>query len=80
MAVASPDQTASVYLGYLRVREEELILEVLQCGIIQGELPLERTVGNPALALERSTRMLDNVQKVHTWQPAVRDRIKERPQ
>jgi len=44
---------------------EELLLEVVQCCVVELELPLEGAVGDTAMPLEHGHRVVENLLKGH---------------
>jgi hypothetical protein len=60
-----PDQAASRVIDHLRIRIEELLLQVVQRCIIELELPLEGTVGQAPPALEHGYRLVEDLLKGH---------------
>jgi hypothetical protein len=58
-------QAAALVIYDLRMGVEERVLEVLERNGVQGELPLQRTIGHTAPALEQGKGLIKDVLKRH---------------
>jgi hypothetical protein len=56
-------------IDHLRIRIEELLLKVVQCCIIELELPLEDAVGQASASLEHGYRLVEDLLKGHRPPP-----------
>src|SRR5215468_8758925 len=60
----SPDHTSTIVIDH-RVREEQLVFQGLTGRVIQLELDLERSIGQPASLLEELDNLVDHLIEVH---------------
>jgi hypothetical protein len=60
-----PDQATPHVIDHLRIRIEELLLEVVQRGIIELELSLENAIGEAPPTLEHGYRLVEDLLKSH---------------
>src|SRR5262249_40210633 len=58
-------QAAPCVIDHLRRRIEELLLEIVQRGLIELELPLEGAVSQASAPLEHGDRLVDHLFKGH---------------
>src|SRR5215813_4301480 len=63
--VTRPDKATPRVIDHLGMRIEELLLEVVQRGIIELKLSLERAVGQAPPALEHGYRLVEDLFKGH---------------
>jgi hypothetical protein len=56
---------------------DDLFLEILKISVIQVELPFQRPIGYPPLALEQRTHLLHNLVKFHSLLSATTDYTEE---
>ena len=63
--LTGPDQAAPRVIDHLRMRIEELLLEIVQPGIVELELPLEGAVGQASTPLEHRYGLIEDLLKGH---------------
>ena len=60
-----PDEAAPRIVAYLWVGVEEFVLQIIEDILLQLELPLEGTIGDPATPLEHGHGLLEHLLKGH---------------
>jgi hypothetical protein len=63
--VAGPDQAPTRVVGHLRLRVEEFVFQGGELLVIQGELDLQRAIGDTAALAQQSERLIHHRNKVH---------------
>ena len=63
--VTRPDETSPGIIADLRMRVQELVLEVVQRRVVELKLPLQGAVGHPAAPLQHGNGLIQHLLKGH---------------